>query len=423
MQAISDAVDELSAEAPGDILIFLSGEREIRDTADMLERRQLRNTEVLPLYARLSTAEQQRVFKSHTGRRIVLATNVAETSLTVPGIKYVIDPGTARISRYSQRLKVQRLPIEAISQASADQRARRCGRTSDGICIRLYTEEDYEARPRFTEPEILRTSLASVILAMFSLGLGEVAEFPFPDAPDRRAVRDGVALLHELGAIDDPRAGGLTEIGRALADLPVDPRLARMIIEADRLGCLREVLVIASALSIQDPRERPAEKREAADAAHRRFGGPESEFAAFLDLWRYLREKRRELSGNQFRRMCRDEYLHYLRIREWQDVHTQLRQSARDLGMTVNDNDADDDRFHQAILSGLLSHIGLRDPDAREYVGARNARFAIFPGSQVAKKPPRWVMAAELVETSRLWARTVAKIHIVTQSFPYLHQH
>ncbi|MDN5853442.1 MAG: ATP-dependent RNA helicase HrpA, partial [Actinomycetia bacterium] len=338
-------------------------------------------------------------------------TNVAETSLTVPGIKYVIDPGTARISRYSQRLKVQRLPIEPISQASADQRAGRCGRTSDGICIRLYAEDDFDARPRFTEPEILRTSLASVILSMFSLGLGDVMAFPFPDAPDRRSVRDGVALLHELGAIDDPRAGGLTDVGKALAELPVDPRLARMLIEADTLGCLREVLVIASALSIQDPRERPAEKREAADASHRRFGGPESEFVAFLDLWRYLREKKRELSGNQFRRMCRDEYLHYLRIREWQDVHTQLRQSARDLGLSVNDVDASDDRVHQAILSGLLSHIGLRDPDAREYVGARNARFAIFPGSQVAKKPPRWVMAAELVETSRLWARTVAQIN------------
>ena len=411
LQAISEAVDELSSEAPGDILVFLSGEREIRDTADMLERRQLRNTEIVPLYARLSTAEQQRVFKAHTGRRIVLATNVAETSLTVPGIKYVIDPGTARISRYSQRLKVQRLPIEPISQASADQRAGRCGRTSDGICIRLYAEDDYDARPRFTEPEILRTSLASVILAMFSLGLGDVMEFPFPDAPDRRSVRDGVALLHELGAIDDPRGGGLTDVGKSLADLPVDPRLARMLVEADRLGCLREVLIVASALSIQDPRERPAEKREAADASHRRFGGPESEFAAFLDLWRYLRAKRRELSGNQFRRMCRDEYLHFLRVREWQDVHTQLRQSARDLGMTLNESDAADDLVHQAILSGLLSHIGLRDPDAREYVGARNARFAIFPGSQVAKKPPRWVMAAELVETSRLWARTVAQIN------------
>ncbi|HLR83934.1 MAG TPA: ATP-dependent RNA helicase HrpA, partial [Nocardioidaceae bacterium] len=281
LQAISDAVDELSSEPPGDILVFLSGEREIRDTADMLERRQLRNTEILPLYARLSAAEQQRVFKPHTGRRIVLATNVAETSLTVPGIKYVIDPGSARISRYSQRLKVQRLPIEPISRASADQRAGRCGRTSDGICIRLYAEEDYEARPRFTEPEILRTSLASVILSMFSLGLGDIMEFPFPDAPDKRSVRDGVALLHELGAIDDPRSGGLTDVGRKLAELPVDPRLARMLIEADRLGCLREILVIASALSIQDPRERPAEHREAADASHRRFGRPDSEFVAF----------------------------------------------------------------------------------------------------------------------------------------------
>ncbi|UYM07919.1 ATP-dependent RNA helicase HrpA [Solicola gregarius] len=410
LQAISDAVDELATEAPGDVLIFLSGEREIRDTADLLERRQLRNTEILPLYARLSTAEQQRVFKPHTGRRIILATNVAETSLTVPGIKYVIDPGTARISRYSQRLKVQRLPIEPISQASANQRAGRCGRTSDGICIRLYSEEDYESRPEFTEPEILRTSLASVILSMISLGLGELSAFPFPDPPDRRAVRDGVALLHELGAIDE--AGKrLTDVGRAIAELPLDPRLARMLVEADRNGCLREVLVIAAGLSIQDPRERPAERRDAADASHRRFGSPDSDFAAYLDLWRYLREKRRELSGNQYRRMCRTEFLHYLRIREWQDVHTQLRQSVRELGMNLNEAEPSDDAIHQSLLSGLLSHVGLREGDTREYVGARNARFAIFPGSPVGKKPPRWVMAAELVETSRLWARTAARIN------------
>ncbi|UPK72977.1 ATP-dependent RNA helicase HrpA [Nocardioidaceae bacterium SCSIO 66511] len=430
LQAISDAVDELSTEPPGDILVFLSGEREIRDTADMLERRALRNTEVLPLYARLSTAEQQRVFKPHTGRRIVLATNVAETSLTVPGIKYVIDPGTARISRYSQRLKVQRLPIEPISQASANQRAGRCGRTSDGICIRLYSEEDYESRPEFTEPEILRTSLASVILSMISLGLGELSSFPFPDPPDPRAVRDGVALLRELGAID---AAGkeLTDVGRIIADLPLDPRLARMLVEADRNGCLREVLVIVAGLSIQDPRERPAEHRDAADASHRRFGSEHSDFAAYLDLWRYLRTKRRELSGNQFRRMCRDEFLHYLRIREWQDVHTQLRQSVRDLGLSLNEPDAGDDAIHRSLLAGLLSHIGLRDAETREYVGARNARFAIFPGSPVGKKPPRWVMASELVETSRLWARTVARIdpdwieplaqHLVKRSYSEPH--
>ena len=430
LQAISDAVDELSSEPPGDILVFLSGEREIRDTADMLDRRALRNTEILPLYARLSTAEQQRVFKPHTGRRIVLATNVAETSLTVPGIKYVIDPGTARISRYSQRLKVQRLPIEPISQASANQRAGRCGRTSDGICIRLYSEEDYESRPEFTEPEILRTSLASVILAMISLGLGELSSFPFPDPPDPRAVRDGVALLRELGAID---AAGkeLTDVGRTIAELPLDPRLARMLVEADRNGCLREMVVIVAGLSIQDPRERPAEHRDAADASHRRFGSEHSDFAAYLDLWRYLRTKRRELSGNQFRRMCRDEFLHYLRIREWQDVHTQLRQSVRDLGLSLNEPDASDDAVHRSLLAGLLSHIGLRDAETREYVGARNARFAIFPGSPVGKKPPRWVMASELVETSRLWARTVARIdpdwieplaeHLVKRSYSEPH--
>ncbi|MGH3358880.1 MAG: ATP-dependent RNA helicase HrpA, partial [Nocardioidaceae bacterium] len=356
---------------------------------------------------------QERALAAGSGRRIVLATNVAETSLTVPGIRYVVDPGTARISRYSQRLKVQRLPIEPISQASANQRAGRCGRTSDGICIRLYAEEDFDGRPEFTEPEILRTSLASVILSMISLGLGDLTAFPFPDPPDRRAVRDGMTLLHELGAIETAAGEGrpvLTPVGRTIAELPLEPRWARMLVEADRNGCLREVLVIVSALSIQDPRERPADKREAADASHRRFGNESSDFAAFLDLWRHLRTQRRELTGNQFRRMCRAEYLHYLRIREWQDVHTQLRQSVRDLGMTLNDADAAPDRIHQSLLAGLLSHIGLRDPDGREYVGARNARFAVFPGSALAKAPPRWVMGAELVETSRLWARTAARI-------------
>ena len=418
-QAILDAVDELALEPPGDVLVFLSGEREIRDTADALEKQKLRDTEVLPLYARLSAAEQHRVFHGHRGRRIVLATNVAETSLTVPGIKYVVDPGTARISRYSHRTKVQRLPIEPVSQASANQRKGRCGRVSEGVCIRLYSEEDFLARPEFTDAEILRTNLASVILQMTSLSLGDILDFPFIDPPDRRNVKDGVNLLEELGALS---SGGLTPLGRKLAQLPVDPRLARMVLEADRNGCVREVMVIAAALSIQDPRERPADKRQAADEKHARFADKESDFVAYLNLWEYVRERQKELSGNQFRRLCKQEYLHYLRIREWQDIFGQLRQVGKDLGVTLNDTPGDPRQVHVSLLSGLLSHIGLLEekkdsgpgPDRRrgprEYDGARNARFAIFPGSALAKKPPRWVMAAELVETSRLWARMAAKI-------------
>ncbi|WP_198679178.1 ATP-dependent RNA helicase HrpA [Thermomonospora amylolytica] len=413
VQAICDAVDELCAEGPGDILVFLSGEREIRDTADALAKRGLPGTEILPLYARLSAAEQHRVFQPHRGRRIVLATNVAETSLTVPGIKYVIDPGTARISRYSHRLKVQRLPIEPISQASANQRKGRCGRTSDGICIRLYSEEDFASRPEFTDPEILRTNLASVILQMTNLGLGDIAAFPFVDPPDRRNIKDGVDLLHELGAFDpaakDPRRR-LTPLGRKLAQLPIDPRLARMVLEADKNGCVREVLVIASALSIQDPRERPADKQQAADERHRRFADPSSDFLAYLNLWNYLREKQKELSGGQFRRMCKNEFLHYLRVREWQDLHGQLKQVAKGLGVTLNTAEAAPEAIHRSLLAGLLSHVGLMDPEKRDYLGARNARFAIFPGSGLFKKPPRWVMSAELVETSRLWARVNARI-------------
>ncbi len=421
-QAISDAVDELCAEGPGDILVFLSGEREIRDTAEVLARRD--DAEVLPLYARLSAAEQHRVFQPHRGRRIVLATNVAETSLTVPGIKYVIDPGTARISRYSHRLKVQRLPIEAVSQASANQRKGRCGRTSDGICIRLYSEEDFLSRPEFTDPEILRTNLASVILQMTTLGLGDIAAFPFVEPPDQRQVRDGVNLLHELGAFNDKRE--ITPLGRKLAQLPVDPRLARMVLEAERNGCVREVMVIAAALSIQDPRERPVDKQQAADERHARFNDKDSDFLTYLNLWEYLRERQRELSSSQFRRMCRAEFLNYLRVREWQDIYSQLRQVARNLGITLDEargkEPADPQRIHVSLLSGLLSHIGLMDVDTRrdegqggrrpirEYVGARGARFAIFPGSALAKKQPRWVMSAELVETSRLWARVNAKI-------------
>ncbi|MFJ7900470.1 ATP-dependent RNA helicase HrpA [Streptomyces sp. NPDC096198] len=425
--AITDAVEELMAEGRGDILVFLSGEREIRDTADALTRKQYRSTEVLPLYARLSHAEQHRVFQPHTGRRIVLATNVAETSLTVPGIKYVIDPGFARISRYSHRTKVQRLPIEPVSQASANQRKGRCGRTSDGICIRLYGEDDFEARPEFTDAEILRTNLASVILQMTAAGLGDIEKFPFIDPPDHRNIRDGVQLLQELGALDpeqkDPRKR-LTDTGRKLAQLPVDPRLARMVLEADKNGCAREVMVIAAALSIQDPRERPADKQAQADQQHARFKEETSDFLAYLGLWRYLREQQKERGSSSFRRMCKQEYLNFLRIREWQDIYTQLRTVAKQMGIHLNEQDAPADHVHISLLAGLLSHIGLKDvkeskdsaPGSRrdggrnEYIGARNAKFAIFPGSSLFKKPPRFVMSAELVETSRLWARVNAKI-------------
>ncbi|MGW4880270.1 ATP-dependent RNA helicase HrpA [Streptomyces sp. NPDC004262] len=414
--AICDAVEELQTEGKGDILVFLSGEREIRDTADALEKKNYRFTEVLPLYARLSHAEQHRVFQPHTGRRIVLATNVAETSLTVPGIKYVIDPGFARISRYSHRTKVQRLPIEAISQASANQRKGRCGRTSDGVCIRLYDEDDFLARPEFTDAEILRTNLASVILQMTAAGLGDIEKFPFIDPPDHRNIRDGVQLLQELGAIDpdekDPRRR-LTDSGRKLAQLPVDPRLARMVLEADRNGCVREVMVIAAALSIQDPRERPADKQTQADQQHARFRDETSDFLAFLNLWRYVREQQKERGSSSFRRMCKQEYLNFLRIREWQDIYTQLRTVAKQMGIHLNEEDAPGDRVHVSLLAGLLSHIGMKDVKdgtKNEYLGARSAKFAIFPGSALFKKTPRFVMSAELVETSRLWARVNAKI-------------
>ncbi|CAL9477082.1 hypothetical protein SUDANB120_02966 [Streptomyces sp. enrichment culture] len=411
--AICDAVDELQAEGPGDILVFLSGEREIRDTADALIKKKLRFTEVLPLYARLSHAEQHRVFQQHTGRRIVLATNVAETSLTVPGIKYVIDPGTARISRYSHRTKVQRLPIERISQASANQRKGRCGRTSDGICIRLYSEDDFVARPEFTDAEILRTNLASVILQMTAAGLGEIEKFPFIDPPDHRNIRDGVQLLQELGALDpaekDPRKR-LTPLGRKLSQLPVDPRLARMVLEADRNGCVREVMVIAAALSIQDPRERPSDKQTQADQHHARFKDETSDFLSFLNLWRYVREQQKERGSSSFRRMCKQEYLNFLRIREWQDIYSQLRTVAKGMGIHVNEADASEQHVHVSLLAGLLSHIGLKDTDKNEYLGARSAKFAIFPGSALFKKQPKFVMSAELVETSRLWARVNAKV-------------
>ncbi|WP_264272695.1 ATP-dependent RNA helicase HrpA [Duffyella gerundensis] len=412
LQAIFDAVDELGNESRGDILIFMSGEREIRDTADALNRRDLPHTEILPLYARLSNAEQNRVFQSHSGRRIVLATNVAETSLTVPGIKYVIDPGTARISRYSYRTKVQRLPIEPVSQASANQRKGRCGRVSEGICIRLYAEEDFNNRPEFTDPEILRTNLASVILQMTALGLGDISAFPFVEAPDKRHIQDGVRLLEELGAIEvvDDQRYTLTPDGRQLAQLPVDPRLARMVLAAQKYGCVREVMIITAALSIQDPRERPADKQQASDEKHRRFADKESDFLAWVNLWNYVQEQQKALSGNQFRRQCKVDYLNYLRVREWQDIYTQLRQVVRELGMPVNSEPAPFREIHLALLSGLLSHIGLKDAEKQEFTGARNARFSIFPGSALFKKPPKWTMVAELVETSRLWGRIAARI-------------
>ncbi|MDH3752356.1 MAG: ATP-dependent RNA helicase HrpA [Acidimicrobiia bacterium] len=430
-QGICDAVEELITEGPGDILVFCSGERDIRDAAEALDGLRLAATEIFPLFARLSSAEQHRVFKKHRGRRIVLATNVAETSLTVPGIRYVVDPGNARISRYSNRTKVQRLPIEAVSRASADQRAGRCGRVGPGVCIRLYSEEDYLGRPEFTEPEITRTNLASVILRMAALGLGDVEAFPFVDPPDRRNIRDGIALLEELNAVDPDRHGTkrwLTPMGRQLAELPIDPRLARMVVEAGENGCLHEVTVIAAALSIQDPRERPADKRQAADELHARFTHPDSDLLGHLALWDYFHAERTARGSSQFRKMCRREHLNFMRLREWQDIHGQLRRVARSLHLTPSDEPATPDRIHRSLLAGLLSHIGMQDttdnaafkgrrgnvrPKGRkrvEYRGARGAKFAIAAGSTLANSAPGWVMAAELVETNRLWARGVARI-------------
>jgi ATP-dependent helicase HrpA len=454
-QAIIDAVDELASAGPGDVLVFLSGEREIHDTADALRAAGLNNTEIVPLYARLGLSEQRRIFQPHQGRRVVLATNVAETSLTVPGIRYVVDAGTARMSRYNRRLKVQRLPIEPVSQASANQRAGRCGRVAPGICIRLYSEESFSKRPPFTEPEILRTNLASVVLQAASLGLGDTRTFPFVDPPDSRAIKDGVLLLEELGAFTpgtaaDPDDRRLTPRGTKLARLPVDPRLATMVLEAEHNNCAREVLIIAAALSIQDPRERPTEKRAQADQSHARFAVEGSDFLSYLKLWDHIKDLQRELSKSAFRRRCRDEYLNYLRVREWQDVERQLRDVAKDLGIVAHRKAADPDLIHRSILVGLLSQIGMRpsaDRDrqrqtqrqgqarpsrreldqAKEFLGARNAKFMIAPGSVLSKRPPRWVMAAELVETNRLWARVTASInpewierlasHVVSRSY------
>ncbi len=486
---IIEACDELLREGNGDILVFLSGEREIHDAADGLaghfkerarDPKHPQHIEILPLYARLSSAEQHRVFQQHSSRRIVLATNVAETSLTVPGIHYVVDPGTARISRYSKQTKVQRLPIEPVSQASANQRSGRSGRVADGIAIRLYSEEDFDGRPEFTEPEILRTSLASVLLQMISVGVvstpDDVARFPFVEPPDTRAIRDGVQLLTELGALEEvDSVTQLTDIGRTLAQLPMDPRLARMVIEGSRHGVAREVAIVAAALSIQDPRERPAEQRAQADQLHARFADPRSDFLTYLNLWEYVKEQQHLLSGSAFRRQCKAEYLNFLRIREWQDVVAQLREMSKPLGIEMafrpktrpnplavsgtvapktdttsqrsrpQQEEAestsyrqmwDEDTIHKSLLAGLLSQIGMQDTgevkasavahlrgaqreialkrakkQARnEYIGARGARFAIFPGSPLSKKPPVWIMAGELVETSRLWARDVARV-------------
>lgn len=411
-QAIVDAVTELWDDIGGDVLVFCSGEREIRDAADALRTTGPQGAEILPLYARLTAAEQHRVFAPHRDRRIVLATNVAETSLTVPGIRSVVDPGTARISRYSHRSKVQRLPIEAVSQASADQRAGRCGRVGPGICIRLYDEDDFAGRPAFTEPEILRTNLAAVVLRLAALGLGEVADFPFLEPPDPRAVRDGVGVLVELGALDPDRVGRrgwLTPLGRRLADLPVDPRLGRMILEADRTGAVHEVIVIAAALSIQDPRERPPGD-EAAAAAHRRFDHPDSDVLAYVALWDHVRELQRTLSSSAFRRRCRAEHLHHLRIREWQDLVAQLRTAATRAGLHVNRSPADTDSVHRALLAGLLAQVGRWDPETRRYRGTRSTRFDLARSSVLARRQARWVMVAELVETDRLRGRTAARI-------------
>ena len=415
LQGILNAVDELQAEGRGDILIFMNGEREIRDTAEALQKQNLKHTEILPLFARLSAQEQNKIFHPSGLNRIVLATNVAETSLTVPGIKYVIDPGTARISRYSYRTKVQRLPIEPISQASANQRKGRCGRVSEGICIRLYSEEDFNNRPEFTDPEILRTNLASVILQMTALGLDDIEAFPFVDAPDKRHIQDGVKLLEELGAFETVQSESgekrrLTTIGRQLAQLPVDPRLAKMLLSAVDFGSVYEVMIIVSALSIQDPRERPTDKQQTSDEKHRRFADKKSDFLAFLNLWNYVQEQQKALTKNQFRRQCQKDFLNYLRIREWQDIYQQIRLAVREMGLPINSEKAEYQQIHTALLSGLLSHIGLKEAEKQQYLGARNAHFAIFPNSVLFKKQPKWVMAAELVETSKLWGRMVAEI-------------
>lgn len=412
-QSIVDAIHEIDLyekgkhQRGGDILVFMSGERDIREAANAIRKAQFPHLEVIPFYARLSLAEQQKVFAPHHGRRIVLATNVAETSITVPGIRYVIDPGFARISRYSYRTKVQRLPIEPISRASANQRKGRCGRVSEGICIRLYSEEDFNARPEFTDAEILRTNLAAVILQMLQLRMGDIHDFPFIDSPDHRLISDGFKLLEELQAVDSKNQ--LTPIGQKLTQLPVDPRFARMLIAAQEYHCVREVLIIISALSVQDPRERPVEKQQAADQYHRRFWTENSDFMAYVNLWDYFENLRQTLTQNQLRKQCKKEFLSYLRLREWRDIHHQLRLTFKNLQLKENTEAANYDAIHWALLTGLLGNLGF-NAEEREYLGARNRKFSIFPGSSLVKKTPKWIMAAELLETSKLYAHTVAKI-------------
>lgn len=405
--SIVNATDELCREGQGDVLIFLSGERDIRDVSEALRKHHPPQTEVLPLFARQSAAEQNRVFKTGGHRRIVLATNVAETSLTVPGIRYVVDPGYARISRYSVRNKVQRLPIEKISQSSANQRSGRCGRVAAGICIRLYDEDDFKNRQDFTDPEVLRTNLASVILQMSSLKLGEPAKFPFINPPPEKMINDGFRLLEELGAVSRQRQ--LTELGRQLAKLPIDPRIARMVLAGQKLNCLTEVLIIASALSIQDPRERPMDKQQAADEAHSKYKDDRSDFLAFLKLWDLYHDKKKHLTQNKLRKYCREHFLSFMRLREWHEIHQQLHVQVTQMGFKPNQIPADYQEIHQALLSGLLSNIAVKS-DKKEYTGTRNLKLHIFPGSALHKKGPKWIMAAELVETGRLYARIVAKI-------------
>ncbi|OIR45510.1 ATP-dependent RNA helicase HrpA [Corynebacterium sp. NML130628] len=416
IDGVLDAIKELMAEGDGDILCFFASERDIRDCIEAIEKQHWKNVEVAPLFGRLSNAEQHRVFSPHSGRRIVLSTNIAETSLTVPGIHYVVDTGLARVSRYSTRTKVQRLPIEEVSQASANQRSGRCGRVADGIAIRLYSEENFEARPEFTDPEILRTNLASVILQMISLNLGDMRHFPFVESPDDKAVRDGLVLLHELGAIKalpKQELPKLTKIGHTLAKIPVDPKMARMLVEAERYRVLGDVTAVVAHMSIQDVRERPLEFQAQADQAHARFKDKTSDFLSALKLWDYVGGLREELSGNQFRKRMKREYLHYMRIREWHDLVRQLRDVERRLGWDLGNETTtkrDADSIHRALLTGLLSNVGARDGNSKEYHGARGTRFMIFPGSSLSKTPPEFLMASELVETSRLWARDVAKI-------------
>ncbi|MCH8257286.1 MAG: ATP-dependent RNA helicase HrpA, partial [Proteobacteria bacterium] len=396
----------------GDVLVFLAGEREIREVAQLIRRSTLlnkgsRKLEVLPLYSRLSVDEQNRVFQRHAMRRVVLTTNVAETSLTVPGIRYVIDPGFARISRYSYRSKVQQLPIEAISQASAQQRKGRCGRVTDGVCFRLYGQEDFDARPEFTQPAILRTNLASVILQMLQLRLGDMSKFPFLERPDQRQINDGFHLLNELQAVDKARK--ITRLGKDIARFPLDLRLARMLLEAGRTGCLSEMLVIASALSVQDPRERPLEHQQAADEAHKQYWHEQSDFMAFVNLWNSYEDERQKLSQSQLRKFCRKKYLSFMRMREWRDVHRQLHLLCREMNLKENHKPADYGSIHRALLSGLLGNIGEKTDD-NEYTGARNRKQYIFPGSSQFKRKPKWIVSSELVETTRLFARNVAQI-------------